>query len=150
MDLAARLSQAVIDHSAGYNCAHSVLRQYAADYNLPLEIADRIASGFGGGMGEGKTCGAITGAVMVLGLACGYTPEDPPQRKDKQKQMVKEFMDAFKALNAETDCYRLLDMDLSIEANRHLMKECGMSQSYCDRFICDAVKILDDILGSSL
>ena len=150
MDTVSRQRQATIDHNAGFNCCQSVLLQYAKEHGIDRTRAAELASGFGGGMNHGKTCGAITGAIMVLGLACGYQSGDDQNGKERVKKQVRAFIEAFRAEHEDTDCHKLLGMDITIPENRVLMKERGMSDSHCNCFITDAIKILDDILRACL
>ena len=51
----------------GFNCSQSVLSTYAKYYNLPIELALKIACGFGAGLGrEQEVCGNVSGAIMVF------------------------------------------------------------------------------------
>ncbi len=56
-------------HSAGYNCAQSVVCAFCDRVGMDEITLYKIAEGFGAGMGNrNNVCGALSGAVMVAGL----------------------------------------------------------------------------------
>ncbi len=70
--------------TTGYNCAQSVLSEFAPRFGLDRDTAMKIACGFGSGMGRsGNMCGAVTGGILVLSLKYGMM--DPGSEEDKEK-----------------------------------------------------------------
>jgi C_GCAxxG_C_C family probable redox protein len=70
--------------TTGFNCAQSVLSEFAPQFGLDRDTAMKLACGFGSGMGRsGNMCGAVTSGILVLGLKNGMM--DPESQEDKEK-----------------------------------------------------------------
>ncbi len=98
-------------------------------------------------MGQlGKTCGAVTGAFMVIGLKYGKStaPEEPA--KLKTYYLVREFVNKFEAINGTTGCRELIGYDLTTDDGLKAARTSGVFQSSCQKYIRDAVRILEEIL----
>jgi C_GCAxxG_C_C family probable redox protein len=135
--------------SGRMNCAQTVLTSYAEKYGLERNLALKLSQGFGGGMGRtGSVCGAITAAYMVIGLAQEAWEKDPRQSMEKTYEYVREFNRKFRAIHKSTLCKELLGYDLSKPEDHALARSKQVFTSSCPTFVADAVKILDDILGS--
>lgn len=133
--------------SDGFNCSQSVLAVFASRYNLDLELALRIATGFGGGIGsQGETCGVVSGAVMVIGLEHGKTKADDKTAKAKTYKLVQEFSRRFSHQLGSTRCKELLGCDLSTEEGYKTAKEKGLFKSVCPVLIEQGIDILEEIL----
>ena len=63
-----KVTGAVETHrDTGFNCAQSVLGQFAPEMGMDTDIAAKVACGFGSGMGRsGNMCGAVSGGILVL------------------------------------------------------------------------------------
>lgn len=146
MDIENKVKQALLDHDNGFNCAQSVIRQFAEDFGLLKETATLIASGFGGGMSCGRTCGALTGAIMVLGLATGYFNPEDLELKDRHKALVASFIKEFDAAHGNINCYDLIGLDLSIPGNRDKAIEQGLFDARCPNYIAHCVLGVDKII----
>ncbi|MDD4052037.1 MAG: C-GCAxxG-C-C family protein [candidate division Zixibacteria bacterium] len=130
-----------------YNCAQSVLSVFAADFGLDEKVALRIAWPFGGGMARlQKTCGAVTGAYMVIGLAWGTKKPETEEEKEKVYQVVQQFTARFEAIHGATDCLTLLGQDISTPEGRQKSKDENRSALRCEKYVGDAVTILEDLL----
>lgn len=147
MDIESKIKQANADHDNGFNCAQSVVRQFAGDYGLLPETATLIASGFGGGMNCGKTCGALSGAIMILGLATGYFNPEDEERRDKHKAIVARVVKQFAEIHGSINCWDLIGMDLSIPGNRDKAIEEGRFEERCPNYISYAIRIIDQVLS---
>jgi C_GCAxxG_C_C family probable redox protein len=135
--------------SGRMNCAQTVLTSYAEKYGLERKLALKLAQGFGGGMGRtGSVCGAITAAYMVIGLTQEAWEKDPRQSMEKTYEYIREFNMRFKAIHNSTLCKELLGYDLSKPEDLALARSKQIFTSVCPAFVADAVKILDDMLGS--
>jgi C_GCAxxG_C_C family probable redox protein len=130
-----------------YNCAQSVLSVFGPEYGLSEKDAFRIAWPFGGGMGRlQKTCGAVTGAYMVIGLAWGMKKPETDEEKEKVYQIVREFTARFESHHGATDCLTLLGRDISTVEGRQKAKEDEIFSQRCEKYVGDAVAILEDLL----
>lgn len=110
------------------NCAEKILYGSNKVYNLGLEReALKMAAGFGGGMTVESVCGALTGGIMVLGRL--FKSED----KEKLKEIVKEFIEAYRQEMGEIDCTPLKD--------RYKTEDDG-----CHNIIVKAAEILEEII----
>jgi C_GCAxxG_C_C family probable redox protein len=134
----------------GLICAQAVLSTYAEQFGLEKALALKIACGFGAGIGRmGKTCGAVTGAVMVIGLRYGQVNLADAESREDTYRSVKEFIDRFTALHGAIECKELTGYDLSNSDELKLARESGVFQSKCSGFVCDAARILEDVLHLS-
>ena len=132
---------------AGFNCAQAVISIYAKKYNLHLEQALNITSGFGAGMARmQETCGAVTGAIMVTGLAMGEKIEDFVERKEKVYTLIAEFINKFKERHNFLKCSELLNCDINTEEGKYHYDVNELHDNVCLKCVKDAVEILDDIL----
>jgi C_GCAxxG_C_C family probable redox protein len=134
----------------GLICAQAVLSTYAEQLGLEKALALKIACGFGAGIGRmGKTCGAVTGAVMVIGLRHGQVNLADAESREDTYRSVKEFIDRFTVLHGSVECKELIGYDLSNSRGLKLARESGVFQSKCSGFVCDATRILEDVLHLS-
>ena len=145
-------SELALDRFRGNcNCAQAVLSVFAQGYGLDEATALKIACPFGGGMARmQKTCGAVTGAFMVIGLVRGTAVAGNSEEKEAVYRLVREFADRFTARHAATDCLTLLGHDLSTEQGRQEAEDKKAYALRCERYVVDAVMILEDILGATV
>lgn len=133
----------------GFSCAPSVLSTYSEQFGLGKELALKIACGFGGGIGRtGRTCGAVTGAIMVIGLMHGQADVSDEESRQKTHNLVKEFIDTFTALHGSVECRELIGYDLSNPVEFESARQSGVVERKCHGFVCDAARMLEDILGA--
>ncbi len=145
-----RKEQAIKQFHEDFNCAQAVLWAFAPKYGLDEKDALRIAWSFGGGMGRlHKTCGAVTGALMIIGLAWGMTKPQNDEEKEEVYQLVREFIARFEALHGATVCMTLLDQDISTVEGRLQFKEKDLSHLRCEKYVGDAITIVEDLLAAS-
>ena len=101
----------------GYSCSQAVLSAFAHDLGLSSQSALKIASAFGGGIARtGGVCGAVSGSFMVLGLAEGPSDESRLHLKEQVYDQVRVFKERFESRCGSTICKKLLDCDISTEA----------------------------------
>ena len=68
-DLEERVSRAVQNFEAGYNCAQSVFLAYSDVFELDMETAKRMSVSFGGGVGRMREiCGTVSAMAMLAGF----------------------------------------------------------------------------------
>lgn len=131
----------------GFNCAQAVLAAFAPELGLEREVALRVAGAFGGGMGRmGQTCGAVSGALMVLGLKHGQASAADRPAKEHTYALVREFCAQFEARHGSTLCRELLGYHIGTPEGRQAIKEKGLHDSLCPRFVCDAAEIIEQWL----
>ena len=145
MDL--KEEKAIQSFKSGLNCAQSVLTAYSAEFGFDNNLAMCISGGFGGGMGRlQETCGAITGSFMVMGIYNGQKYADHIIRKDVTYSMIQQFGDRFKSIHGTMNCRSLLNCDLKTEEGRQYFKNQHLSESVCEKCVCDSIRILDRLL----
>lgn len=113
------------------NCAEKILYGSNKAYNLGLEPeALKLAAGFGGGMVIESICGVLTGGIMVLGKL--FKPESV-EDKEKFKEIIKDYLEAYRKKMGEIDCSPLKD--------RYRTEEEG-----CQHVIVKAAEVLEEII----
>ena len=131
----------------GFNCSQAVLAAYAPGLGLERDKAFRLAQSFGAGMARlGETCGAVTGALMVIGLKYGKVRAKDDASKEKTYRLVREFMDRFRAKHGSLRCRTLLGHDIGSIRGMKRIKQKGLHDSLCPKFIRTATGILEDTL----
>jgi len=141
---------AVARFQEGYVCSQSVLSAFAERFDLPPELAFRIASAFGAGMARrGEVCGAVTGALMVIGLEAGYTDPQDEAAKAVTNQLTEQLMQAFEARHGSILCRELLGYALSNPDELRQVREQGLFESLCPRLVEDSVNILTVLLKAN-
>ncbi len=132
----------------GFNCAQSVFAAFAPESGIPVDESLRIATAFGGGMGRQQlVCGAVTGALMAIGAMRGKALHDPEAKKQETYALTQDFCEAFIKKHGSLNCRDLL-MGLNMrdpEENRKI-KEQGLTETHCTRYVADAVEITEELL----
>ena len=114
-----RINHARQLHADGCNCCQSVVLAYADQLPISEEHAKAAASTFGRGVsGLGEVCGCVSGMAMV----CGLTGKD--------KSVMKNLGESFKASNGDLACARLL----------------AMGKKPCRGMVAEAAGLLADVL----
>lgn len=133
----------------GLRCSQAMLLAYAEKFNLDLELASKIATGFGGGISRlGEICGAVTGAVMVIGLKFGQKNAKDEKAKEITYYFVEEFVDQFRSRYNSIQCRELLGIELSTPEGQKRFKEEKLNETICRRIVTEASEILAGILNS--
>ncbi|ASB50713.1 C-GCAxxG-C-C family protein [Alkalitalea saponilacus] len=142
----------------GFNCAESVLFSSVRDRNFDLPMLLAVSSGFGGGMGrKQKVCGAIAGAVMAIGvLKPPYNdsnvlenehPASSMEIKNKNYQLVHEFISQFENQFGHINCLELLDKcDLTTPQGAELFKSGKLKQQLCYKYVRYAAEYLENLI----
>ncbi len=92
-------------------------------------------------------CGAVTGALMAIGAMRGKALHDPEAKKQETYTLTREFCEAFIKKHGSLNCRDLL-MGLNMrdpEENRKI-KEQGLTETHCTRYVADAVEITEELL----
>ncbi|GAB1468889.1 C-GCAxxG-C-C family protein [Candidatus Cloacimonadota bacterium] len=135
-----KVDKALATHAEGYNCAQAVLSSFTEETGIDDKTAKMISSCFGGGMRMGATCGALTGALMVLGLSKGFA-EFSPERKAVIEATCESFISSWKAEITETDCNKILSIDVCDPLQRTQGKADGVFDRHCPSCIETAIKL---------
>jgi len=132
-----------------FNCSQAVFTVFGPYYGLTENECMKIACAFGGGMGRQQlTCGAVTGALMVIGLKYGKGLSDPEEKKRFTYSVSKEFFSEFINLNGSTNCRELLEgLDMNNPEDFNIIKERGLFDIRCEKYVADAVKIIEKIFN---
>ncbi|MCJ7498651.1 C-GCAxxG-C-C family protein [bacterium] len=130
-----------------FNCAQSVLSEFAPRLGMDEKTAMKVACGLGSGMGRsGNICGAISGGMLVLGLKYGMTDPDSPEDKKLTYQKVCELLDKVIAKQKFTNCTDLMGVDIGTEEGRQEAKDKDLSNKVCSKIVGDVARILEELL----
>lgn len=141
------VDRAVSCFEQGFNCCQAVLSSYGPRFGLDRESALKIASGFGGGIGHlGESCGAVTGALMVIGLKHGGTVAEDEKSSAKTYGLISQFLERFKARHGSIRCRELLGYDISTPEGLQAIKDKGLFDNLCLKFIRASAEILEQLL----
>lgn len=143
-----RTEKALNFRKSGFNCSQSVFAAFCPENGIPENNGLKIACAFGAGMGRQQlTCGAATGALMVLGLKYGMGLNDPPEKKNLTYSKTTEFTREFREKHGSINCRELLDgLDMNDPEDYRKIIEKGLFVSRCNKYVEDAVKILEKMM----
>lgn len=128
----------------GYNCSQAVFCALADLYDIPHEMALRMAASFGGGIGRMRlTCGAVSGMLMAAGCAKGQVLPNDPAQKLENYRVVQSLAADFKAMHGSITCSELLQLrkDAPTPPDPDPRNEAYYHQRPCLRMITSAVRI---------
>ena len=130
-----------------FNCAQSVLAEFAPQFGMDRDTAMKVACGLGSGMGRsGNICGAISGGMLVLGLKYGMTDPDSPEDKKLTYQKVCELLEKVIAKQKFTNCTDLMGVDIGTEEGLQEAKDKDLSNKVCSKIVGDVARILEELL----
>lgn len=134
---------------SGFNCSQSVFTVFGTDHGLSENDCLKVACAFGGGMGrQQEVCGAVTGALMALGLKYGKALHDDESKKAETYKKVVEFFEKFKEINGTVSCKALLQgLDMRNPNDYARIKELGLFDTLCKKYVEDAVGIVEQIMS---
>ena len=145
--MSTKADQAVECFNSGFNCAQSVFSTYSEQFGINKTDALRISCGFGGGMGrKQEVCGAATGAIMLIGCKHGKTKKEDTTSTDETYKLVRDFFDKFIAKHGSLLCKELVGCNLMTPEGQKAFKDQNMKELKCNRYVHDAVEIIEDIL----
>ena len=128
------------------NCAQAVLKAFADDIGIDIDLAENIISGFGAGTAyQQKTCGAVSAAYMVLNMLASKKNLDNSDKKELAYKLIQEFNDEFTRRNGSIDCSQLLNCKLSTDEGQKYIEEHNLFEVVCEKCIRESVKILSDV-----
>jgi C_GCAxxG_C_C family probable redox protein len=135
------VERAVNCFEQGFNCCQAVLSSYGPRFGLDRESALKIASGFGGGIGHlGESCGVVTGALMVIGL------KGDASAPEATYSLVDRFLEEFKSRQGSIMCRELLGYDISTPEGLQAIKDRGLFDNLCPKYVRASAEILEEIL----
>ena len=126
------MDKAIAYHTAGYNCAQSVLAALGKYTGMEEKQALAVSCGFGGGLRSGEVCGAISGAVMALGICFPYDDCGDADSKARIAKLAKDCVARCSAACGAVTCRDLL------------AKEGG--NRGCNRFIARCTNIAEKMI----
>jgi C_GCAxxG_C_C family probable redox protein len=133
--------------NTGFNCAQSVLSEFAPLFGMDQDTAMRVACGFGAGMGRsGEVCGAVTGGMLVLGLKYGMTDPESLEDKEKTYEEVGKLLKKFKEIHGSTSCTELMGVDIGTPEGLQEAQEKDLSDMVCSKIVGDVTRILEELL----
>jgi C_GCAxxG_C_C family probable redox protein len=142
-----KVDEAVACFKEGFSCSQAIFATYSEDLGLDRMTSLKISQAFGGGMARlGETCGAVTGAVMLIGLKYGRTRAEDLAARERTYDLIRKFVEDFKARHGSIQCRRLLGLDLGTEEGMRLAKERNLFQMLCNGYVKNAAEIIEDIL----
>jgi C_GCAxxG_C_C family probable redox protein len=130
-----------------FNCSQSVLTAFAPELGISEDDSLKIACAFGAGMGRmQRTCGAVTGALMAIGLQHGKALKDDESKKQHTYALTRAFCEAFLRKHGSLNCRELLlDLDMNDPDENLKIKELGLHDTHCSRFVKDAVELIENL-----
>ena len=130
-----------------FNCAQSVLSEFAPRLGMDVETAMKVSCGLGSGMGRtGNMCGALSGGMLVLGLRYGMTDPDSAEDKERTYEKVAELHDKIKALHGFSNCTDLMGVDIGTQEGLQEAKDKDLSNKVCAKIVGDVARILEELL----
>jgi len=145
-----KIKYALSCHKEGFNCSQAIFSAYAQELGLDKKTTLKVAGAFGGGMARmGETCGAVTGVFMILGFKYGQIKANNKDAKEKTYKIAKKFISNFKKRNRSILCKELLGYDINTPAGRKIIREKGLHDTLCSKFIKDAIEITEKILTNN-
>jgi len=132
----------------GFNCSQAVFAALSDGSEISEDESLKIACAFGGGMGRQQfTCGAVTGGLMALGLKFGKPLHGNESDKQKTYALTLEFCNEFARQHGALNCRELLlGLDMNNPEDNRRIKEQGLSETHCVRFVENAVGIVEKII----
>jgi len=139
--------KAVAYFNNSFNCSQSVLAAFAPELGISADDSLRVACAFGGGMARQQlTCGAVTGALMALGLKYGKALNDSDEKKAETYALTRRFCDEFSSRFGTLNCRELLlGYDMNNPEENMKIKELGLFDTHCSRFVKEAVEIIEKL-----
>ncbi len=134
----------------GHSCSQSILASFGPRFNLERETALKLAGPFGGGIGRlGLQCGAVSGAVMVLGLHGGRIDPNDDATRDRNDELVREFMSRFAQIHRTTICNELTGVDITDVKVRQKASEEGIFARVCPDLVRLAAQLVQELIGKA-
>ena len=135
----------------GYNCPQAVFCSFTDVTGYDLDTSARMASSYGGGLGcLRETCGVVIAAALVLGITEGYDDPADYEAKKRHYALVREFAERFRGENASISCRELLTL-AGLQPESGGEPEQPNEEFYrkrpCPRLVCDAARILDEMMA---
>jgi C_GCAxxG_C_C family probable redox protein len=83
---------------------------------------------------------------MAIGLQHGKALKDDESKKQHTYALTREFCEAFSRKNGSLNCRELLlGLDMNDQDDNLKIKELGLHDTHCSRFVKDAVDIVEKI-----
>lgn len=133
----------------GYNCSQSVFTAFAYRFGIDEDTAKKISAGLGGGVGRMReVCGAVSGAAMVIGSIASATEGKDSESKQKNYELVQEFVRRFIQENGSIVCGELLGLEG--KTSKSAKPESRTAEYYkkrpCAELVQCAAEILEEMI----
>jgi C_GCAxxG_C_C family probable redox protein len=136
--------------NTGFNCAQSVLSEFAPQFGMDRDTAMKLACGFGAGMGRsGNVCGAVTGGMLVLGLKYGMVDPELQEDKEKTYDQILKLLNRIKAIHGSDNCTDLMGVDIGTPEGLQEAQDKELSDKICSKIVGDVTRILEELLEDS-
>jgi C_GCAxxG_C_C family probable redox protein len=89
----------------------------------------------------------VTGALMVIGLRHGATDSSDAQAKDTTYELVRQFIEEFRARHDSIVCRDLLGQEIITPEGLQAAREKDLFNTQCTQYVRDAAEILDGMLN---
>ena len=133
----------------GFNCSQSVFVAFSHRFGIDEETAKKVSAGLGGGLGRMReVCGAVSGAAMVIGSITAAIDGKDSDSKQKNYELVREFVERFTKRNGSIICRELLGLDVKMEKSAQPEKRTAeyYKKRPCVELVSDAVEILTELI----
>ena len=108
-DITSRAADAVNNFKSGYNCCQAVYMAYADLFDMPKDMAARIAAPMGAGIGRMReVCGTVSGMALIAGLAIPCDNPSDTEAKARCYALVQQAAERFRQANGSIICRELL------------------------------------------
>lgn len=134
-------------HEQGFNCAQSVVANYAEELGLEPMQATRISECFGGGIcGNERLCGAVSGALMCAGLQFGRTVGGDTASRQKARDVGNEILQAFLQKHGTCECHVMLDREAGTRLGPDPTRSHAPFAAHCEGVIRDACALVEKLV----
>lgn len=151
-DIEERVSQAVQNFEAGYNCAQSVFLAYSDVFEMDMDMAKKVSVSFGGGVGRMREiCGTVSAMAMLAGFKYPVLDVNDQEARTKNYETVQKMAELFKEKHKTIVCRKLLDPK---DADNSPVPAPRTKDYYakrpCSHLIGDAARIAGKMLKNEL
>ncbi len=133
IEIEERVQRGVQLHKQGYNCAQSVVLALHDLVGWDEHEAMQLSAPFGRGLaGMMELCGCVSAMALLASRLIPQRSLDDMAAKKAQFQLVQQFTAAFRELNGDVVCRRLMGVEGAA----------GIVKKSCTDKVADAVRIV--------
>lgn len=152
-DLEERVSRAVDNFEAGFNCSQSVFLAYADVLELELELAKKMSVSFGGGVGRlREVCGTVSAMAMLAGFRYPVFDTTDHEARTRNYAMVQKMAALFKEKHQSIICRNLLPPEDAATTSPapQARTQAYYSRRPCGKYVAEAARIAGRMLKGEL